>query len=281
LCFDINTLKKKDYFFMARNLLHTLSLVEQVCQFGLGGVTGRHLKACTLFPRKLAQEGVSRQKTIMEISPELTRALKGAAEMKKSIKSTLMGVATALAMTGAHAADISLTPESNEVLVGGSFTLTIEGTGFENDVRGGNVTVMWDDTQVALTSTATDISQSAAANGFGFAFPGIQISPASVTVGFVTNFLSGELSVEGPDFSFLDLTFTALAVGSGQATIAAASGGGWLNGTGSAQEIANYSPANITVNEVPLPAAVWLFGTGLLGLAGIARRRNQAEAATA
>ena len=33
------------------------------------------------------------------------------------------------------------------------------------------------------------------------------------------------------------------------------------------------------INEVPLPAAVWLFGTGLLGLAGIARRRNQAEAA--
>jgi hypothetical protein len=27
---------------------------------------------------------------------------------------------------------------------------------------------------------------------------------------------------------------------------------------------------------VPLPAAVWLFGSGLLGLIGIARRRNAA-----
>ncbi len=32
------------------------------------------------------------------------------------------------------------------------------------------------------------------------------------------------------------------------------------------------------VSEVPLPAAVWLFGTGLLGLAGVARRRNQVSA---
>ena len=29
-----------------------------------------------------------------------------------------------------------------------------------------------------------------------------------------------------------------------------------------------------TPSEIPLPAAVWLFGTGLLGLAGIARRRK-------
>ena len=30
---------------------------------------------------------------------------------------------------------------------------------------------------------------------------------------------------------------------------------------------------NITVNAVPVPAAVWLFGTGLVALAGVARRK--------
>ncbi len=30
----------------------------------------------------------------------------------------------------------------------------------------------------------------------------------------------------------------------------------------------------IAVNPVPVPAAIWLFGSGLLGLAGIARRRD-------
>jgi hypothetical protein len=29
-----------------------------------------------------------------------------------------------------------------------------------------------------------------------------------------------------------------------------------------------------TITSVPLPAAVWLFGSGLLGLVGIARRKN-------
>jgi len=32
----------------------------------------------------------------------------------------------------------------------------------------------------------------------------------------------------------------------------------------------------LVVNPVPVPAAVWLFGSGLLGLAGIARRKNAA-----
>jgi len=35
----------------------------------------------------------------------------------------------------------------------------------------------------------------------------------------------------------------------------------------------NYTP---TPSAVPVPAAVWLFGSGLVGLAGIARRRKQA-----
>ena len=33
---------------------------------------------------------------------------------------------------------------------------------------------------------------------------------------------------------------------------------------------------NFTIDSVPLPAAVWLFGSGLLGLIGIARRKKLA-----
>ena len=33
---------------------------------------------------------------------------------------------------------------------------------------------------------------------------------------------------------------------------------------------------NVTVSAIPVPAAVWLFGSGLLGLVGVARRRKSA-----
>lgn len=33
---------------------------------------------------------------------------------------------------------------------------------------------------------------------------------------------------------------------------------------------------NITISSIPIPASIWLFGSGLLGLTGIARRKNAA-----
>lgn len=38
----------------------------------------------------------------------------------------------------------------------------------------------------------------------------------------------------------------------------------------------DYSLAAVRVSAVPIPAAAWLFGSGLIGLAGIARRRKAA-----
>jgi hypothetical protein len=39
---------------------------------------------------------------------------------------------------------------------------------------------------------------------------------------------------------------------------------------------ANGDVDNIRIEAVPVPAAVWLFGSGLLGLVGITRRRKAA-----
>ncbi len=192
--------------------------------------------------------------------------------MKNTFRRTLLGAAVALAATGVNAADISLTPAVNDVLVGESFTLTVEGSDFTNDVSSGSVTINWDSALVMLDSSLADIASSASINGFPIDFGTNTIGAGTLSATFGT---FG--TVSGPNFDFFDLSFTALATGSGQALISAGPGGDWQDGLGQVVTITDYNAASITVNEVPLPAAVWLFGTGLLGLAGIARRRNRAE----
>jgi len=40
-------------------------------------------------------------------------------------------------------------------------------------------------------------------------------------------------------------------------------------------DMTSVTVTNITTSTIPVPAAVWLFGSGLVGLAGVARRRKQ------
>ena len=39
-------------------------------------------------------------------------------------------------------------------------------------------------------------------------------------------------------------------------------------------ELGSFFFRDIPTGEVPIPSAVWLFGSGLLGLVGVARRRK-------
>jgi hypothetical protein len=47
----------------------------------------------------------------------------------------------------------------------------------------------------------------------------------------------------------------------------------WLTTAKTGKYYIEYEPA--AVAAVPVPAAVWLFGSGLIGLIGMARRRKQ------
>jgi len=50
--------------------------------------------------------------------------------------------------------------------------------------------------------------------------------------------------------------------------------GNWELSANSAAGSSTFSWSSSTVGVVPVPAAVWLFGSGLLGLVGMARRRG-------
>ena len=86
----------------------------------------------------------------------------------------------------------------------------------------------------------------------------------------------------GADFIFASLTFTALNPPSDVVALIQGAGGVWQNGDllatdydGISNSTVTYGNATITVSAVPVPAAVWLFGSGLIGLVGIARRKTQ------
>ena len=63
--------------------------------------------------------------------------------------------------------------------------------------------------------------------------------------------------------TFTGTDFTSLGLNSGSYTWT------WANGS-----ISDSLTVNVGIQTVPVPAAFWLFGSGLLGLIGVARRKN-------
>jgi hypothetical protein len=204
--------------------------------------------------------------------------------MKTMIKRTVMGTAIALAAMGANAANISMTPDAgvdlSNITIGQTFNLTVQGDGFTDGIAGFQLAVTWDTSKLQLESTVADISASVASNlGGGFGDIGSALGAGSLEAAYVNVFGS----FAGSTFDLFSLSFKAIPPPS-NSQVTTVSAGGLIDGVNFGEYLGvNYDGANVTVttNEVPLPAAVWLFGTGLLGLAGVARRRNPAEAAAA
>ncbi len=81
------------------------------------------------------------------------------------------------------------------------------------------------------------------------------------------------------DGTFFPQTSGYLSIGSSAAFTASTSGECWLGFnddamTKNASDNFGEVTANVSVAPIPLPPAAWLFGSGLLGLIGIARRKT-------
>ncbi len=84
-------------------------------------------------------------------------------------------------------------------------------------------------------------------------------------------------TVFGPTFDFFSMDFVAIPPPSQtNLNIGIGAFGDWQSGTNPAFSITDvtYVGASVNVSAVPVPAAVWLFGSGLIGMVGIARRRK-------
>lgn len=183
--------------------------------------------------------------------------------------------------TNTQAAVITFEPINSSVMVGEVIEVKLVGNGFdegEGGTYGGGVSVFWNPSLLMLESYDTSV------------FGGDKSLATSNTATVIDN-TSGQLrnlsvaslfsAVSNNDFDIAILTFKGLAVG--ESTLAAALGqfqngfdiiwtdSGFLNPIQVNPQFVNGS---LSVTAVPLPAAVWMFGAGLVGMMGSMKRRR-------
>jgi hypothetical protein len=168
-----------------------------------------------------------------------------------------------------HAATLSVLPDRSTYTVNDTVRLSIDGTSFAETADGVGVTVSWDPTILTYS-------------GIAFANPPWDttfVNNSNVTNGILDTVLAGSTSGAADNFQLAEITFTALSIGSTDVLIGT-SGGGCVPGacgvfSGGTTILTDFNPAN--VNVVPIPAAIWLFGTGLVGLLGMRRKNSSAS----
>lgn len=185
----------------------------------------------------------------------------------KTLTSTL-GVLALLGSAAASAASLNVVSSNLDPIVGEVFTLTLTAADFVNPV-GGIVLSLAYNPNVVLQSVALPT---------GAADP-LRVATGAVLANFNPNFhwLPGSVIPTG---TFAMGTFTFLATAPGAAGIAFSDDGGnesgWFDkNTGGAIFSVIYHNANVCVSclpQVPVPAAVWLFGSAL-GVMGWLRRQ--------
>ena len=173
------------------------------------------------------------------------------------------GQATAATLSLVDASDI--TSSNITVAVGDTFSIFVRATDMP-ETGSGSVTIDWTDGILQLDSWAVLPP-----------FDDVSLGDPTVTSNSISELNGGMFfNLPSGDFNFAQLDFTALApTGTALNLTAIESVLGWTTDTGSVINFDSVFGATVTVTAVPLPAAAWLFGVGLIGLITIARRRME------
>lgn len=183
----------------------------------------------------------------------------------KNVKKIIIAI-TLLFSGHLTAATITWGAPTTNVNVGDSFTLDIIGTGFSSNVDGGGVSFAYNSSVLNVQSVYID------ENVWDLG-AGILNGTIDNVLGSVDGISVNAWSPVSGSFSVASVTFNAIGSGATNLVLSDwmmnpwASGGSLIN--------PDYVDASISVNvsAVPVPAAVWLFSSGLIGLVVMARRK--------
>lgn len=182
----------------------------------------------------------------------------------KSIKNSLI-VLILLFSHQLHAALITWDFSNVSVLENDIFTLDVIGTGFVSNVDGGGVDLSFDSSVLNVLSVTVDdlfwdfATSTGTIDNIGGTVNGIAVNAFSPVTGDFT-VASIQFQAIGPGGSNSALTLAEYALNPW------ASGGSLINPT--------FTGGNVNISAVPVPAAVWLFGSGLIALASLTRRKS-------
>ena len=163
--------------------------------------------------------------------------------------------------TQAMAATISWDVTNYSADPGEIFTLDIIGTGFSGNVDGGGIDLSFDASVVNILSVSID----EAVWDFGNSAGNLDNVGGTLDGLMVNTFndVTGDYVVASVEFQ---------AVGPGISTLTLSEFD--LNPWASGGSMVNPDFVSASVGVVPLPPAIWLFGAGIITLAGMRRRRS-------
>ena len=178
----------------------------------------------------------------------------------------LVMAAFALFFQTVQAATITTDPFNSTVGLNSVFTINITGEGFP-ETQGGGFNLAWDPTILDVNSVSIDGGVWDFTNDLG------SINNVSGTLSEVK--VSAFPGVNTGSFIVATVEFLAVGLGSSNLALTESTGNPWAS-DGSPIGPTFTTNGSITVSSVPIPAAAWLFGSGFVGLIGIARRKKAA-----
>jgi hypothetical protein len=177
--------------------------------------------------------------------------------------------------SNAQAASISLNPLTSNVQVGSSFSVELLMDFSDEATLGGGLDVLYDSSFAMFNSFSFDSSFLPLTDP-AFTCPGAGACPPINTLNSVANIAFGNFSGIGGIFTVGTLDFTAVAAGNIVLSTAETTGaaGPFVSALTYEQMAVTFNGTSITaVSAVPVPAAAWLFISGMGMFAGFARKR--------